>query len=253
MQFRIYQFMPGEAVYNRADELQGRPAQRLRIERVASSPNTHEYVCTVNDRVTVRPIAGGRAWCARPENLIYCGYCPDCKQPAIDQAGALVCPNCHAPAIAEPPPDRVAALVYCPDMLFSAQRTREMLLTGCNGHKAVYEVDLRFNMARWLMIARIGCPPWAVPDHDVLFNQRFLELALRDDIEGCRLAIIDGLARAISPEALDAIHAGFDDDEPDTLPPVASLYWQQPADDMQPDGADDLTAWLDRQFDRGAA
>jgi len=56
--------------------------------------------------------ADGRRATVKASYLIYRGYCEQCQQPAHEDDGVLFCVRCGQPAIAEPPPDRLAARLY---------------------------------------------------------------------------------------------------------------------------------------------
>lgn len=215
----------------------------------------------------------GHISCVSHERLAYRGYCATCAVPAVLSNDQLVCPRCHYPAIDCPPPDELVVRWFpCGLVKSSMAAHRAAVNPAWTWQQAQREAvaasgiidDLCYSFAE-----QLGLP--ALKQSSRLYNaecyllHRMSFYAFFRDEEAYR-AVYEELVRiqqesseissglTILGKLLDFI-LDEDDDTPGrpsqrlALPP---LDLQRTTEDSEPDGADDLTRWLDDQFGGGA-
>lgn len=198
--------------------------------------------------------------------LVYRGYCPHCPVPAVlDVDQQLVCPQCGTAAIDCPPPDDLIIRWFPMGMVWvhmTAQRaaahpTWTWKQARQDARAALTVIDQRtYSLAEQLGLPR---PKWSMADdqYPMIVRMRFYaflgdtaayleayhELAhvqrVNEERTNRRLNVVDSL--------LDLILA-----EDVFVKEQERRKAQRAAADSTPDGADELTDWLERQFRKAA-
>jgi hypothetical protein len=251
---RSWPYQPGEAVYYTAYTSFKHPYtwSAATVQRVANRVLDDSRV-EVGARVTIQHADGRRAT-VKACSLVYRGYCTACQLPAHDQAGQLFCARCGQTAVDEPPGDRLAAHLYGREELRSVQKTREAILTGCTMGDAYEPVEVRFNAAYQRMAQLCGLEHgyerfrWPFTTAEIFGP--FEHLSLMENVEAAK-AIVDGVIAQEAEKLKTTIRFI------QRMPPVDGdefgPRWAPPQSDQQPDGADDITLWLERKMQRKAA
>ncbi|MDQ2999388.1 MAG: hypothetical protein M3R61_20330, partial [Chloroflexota bacterium] len=256
-----YPFKPGEAVFYLQEQRAFSAEPPTLIPAIVLEPSKPGK----RGRVTI--------WCKDEKrasvsghNLIYQGYCAFCGVPAVLNREALVCPRCSEPATAVPPPPELTLRWYPLGSDYHAQAVRACALNKCgwsDGLDIWRERDRRawsmFEKHRMLYDKQHGNGPWALRDEDGYgyFECRMRWYAELGDEESF-LAYYTAHGGELPIERLDRLVALFNALERDDVPgpsrrlDLPPLDIERIADDSEPDGADDLTTWLDRQFKRAA-
>lgn len=197
--------------------------------------------------------------------LMYRGFCASCQVPAmVGQGGRLKCPNCDAPPVEMPPPDTLTIQWFPldkwivpmairraaehPDWAYWATRqdAGETIDTAYDGMlvrlglmKPGYGLteDVRRWMREYYAIERLKF--YALLDNPDGFHQVYQELKRQQ--EGGSAAEIRAIMDVITRDELPA-----------PRPVFVPIDIKRIADDSEPDGPDEFTAWLERQFGRAA-
>jgi hypothetical protein len=253
---RKYPFQPGEAVYYVARTSPCYPCVGIPavVVRVSGAHEGHPLVREIGRRVSIQ-YEDGHVSTVTARRLIYRGYCAACELPAHAGAGGLVCPVCGASLAAEPPPDHLVAR-WDPEMSLHLMAVCESVRTGHALREARRRVDMRCAAAYRHMAQRLGLPDyrrWEWPFTSPDIFSRFELLALLGDMAGARAVVDEQIVQA--GRTLRLLRAGWAQAEQEIehagrvlrMPPFVP-----PADDRTPDGPDDTTRWLERQFRRAA-
>lgn len=221
-----------------------------------------------------------------PSSLVYRGYCAACEVPAIEgTGGALICPRCQEKAIALPPPDELVVRWYPLDQYREPRVMRFQIQHPTWSWNAAREAaDAVFDTAYEGMLERLGLRRLynssdysldAIADYhinsrllnilsaaallgdDALFLSTHQELSARQ-AETSRSRYLARRLLALSPERLLDLLGDLREeeaDEPPPPPPTVSFIPlpERPESDAEPDGADDMTRWLEQQFKKRAA
>jgi hypothetical protein len=202
--------------------------------------------------------------------LVYRGHCDVCAVPAVLDRDQLVCPLCGHSAIDCPPPDDLVVRHFPLGIAYSQMAAHRATVhpdwTWRQAYDDASAVIAAMDATADAYAGRLGLPvlKWNVRNWEAEFpinvRMRFSayigdeaayraayhELARIQQETSSALSILDTLLDFILDQA---------DDTPGrpsqrlVLPP---LDLQRTADDSEPDGADDLTRWLDQQFGRAA-
>lgn len=204
-------------------------------------------------------------------NLVYQGYCQACRVPAVRGDG-LVCPRCEQPALAEPPPDDLSSLWFPDRHDHWSCLVRESVVSGCTRREAHDTVRERSHAAWQAMLEQTGLlESWRRSGRAWSHSEGYAQ--------NCRLDHMEKLARIGDAEGFIALYrqnggrmpgessdlatiealldllldrAGDGPGRVSQRLQLAPLTLERPAADSAPDGADEVTRWLDQQFRKAA-
>lgn len=237
------------------EHLRGFKFERGQAVLILQAPAAHKgYITTVPGVVlnagdyfiTVQTDHGPKR--VKPTILHHRGYCPLCEVAAHLDDGRLVCPRCEGDAGA-PVPDRLLPEWTWPNQ-YGVCLDRTMLCHGCTQKEAFSILD-RERRAQWAaMLERVGLTEsyrrdrfwWADGTRDI--EERMHSAAARGDADAF-LEGVEQLKRMACHNAAYRLVQALDEQDGNALP-------TRPTADTEPDGADDLTRWLDGQFKNAA-
>lgn len=258
---KSYPFKPGEAVYQlkETNVFSSTPTLIPAIVVASAKPGKRARVAIWRNDEKRTYVQG--------DNLIYRGYCSFCGVPAVvGGEDRLICPTCGETATAVPPPPELTLRWYPLGQDSNAQAARECILTGCSWSDGWDVVRARHQGARKMFDKhrlsydkQHGHGPWGRVTETGYgyFSGRmdwYAELGDEESFIAYYKAHGGELPIERANRLAEHLQGLMDGDGPGVsrrmvLPP---LDIERSADDSTPDGADDLTAWLDRQFARAA-
>jgi hypothetical protein len=261
---RTWHFQPREAIYIAPYGAYKRP---VAVTPAVVTKVKGEYVTMIR--------ADGARRTMKADNLVHRGYCEACRVPAILDGAHLVCPRCERKAVDAPPPDDIMFTLYTDPGW--QRRVRESLLTGCTLRETYGAIGKRDADAFHAMLEQHGLyaewlfsrGPWRSdsPLHYQM-DEELERAAILGDADAFKAIYERYAERARGNRVLDGFLAlcGEDMDRVDALLDVLEserLYRatgravsvpvvERPADDAEPDGPDEVTSWLERQFKQAA-
>ena len=254
-----YPFKPTEAVYHIVEPKKGL-APILRPGMVVRPAGPLARYRADTPRVGL-VLDDGRRISVCGSFLAYRGYCRRCDVPAVLDDGRLVCPLCKRKARQEPPPDHLTLLWYPIGESLHAQAVRHCIVHKCSWEEGLdawrkwhfdsFERMINKYGLRSEMYARRE--PWQSDE----FRETAQWYAERDDEAGF-VAYYKANGGELPEERVARFFtalAGRFDDELETLGPsrrlqLPPLVIPPTPEDSEPDGDDELTAWLRRQFEK---
>lgn len=247
-------FQPGEAVYY---EPSNHSMTRPYISELAKAT----VVSCRDNRISIQREDKSKVSTVDARNLSYRGYCPHCEQPAVALPNkSLICPMCDKPALAEPLPDLLALRLFPRDSWKTPMTVRRAFDNPTWPFWSVRDAVSELVEAAYKgMLERFQLKELRPRnEHDWVrhYNgERLLEFyAVLGDEAGFQATYRDLEEYANKPSAAlrEIMQSLFGDELPAPRAVVVNLppLPERIADDSEPDGADDLTRWLECQFKR---
>lgn len=277
-------FLAGEAVYyvqytTGTRPITATPAIVLACQTLRNLP----LGCS---KASVQRADKSRTSSVRANSLVYRGYCGACEVPAIvGPADTLICPRCQDLAVPLPPPDDLVVrffplseYTWSRAMRFQAQHPTWPWQQARAAANDVFDTAYEGMLARLGLRRLYHSGDYDRPIGDQRGDQRLLnildaaallgdaalflsahqELSERQSAAGRSRYLAQRLLN-LSPERLEAtldliLDLGGDEEPPPAAPAVSFIPLpERPEDDAQPDGADEMTRWLEEQFRKKAA
>lgn len=263
-----YPFKPGEAVYYLPHPSGFCNQQELIPAMVLKAPHTQVESHIKKVYITILR-ADGRTTRVWGNRLAYQGYCSFCSVPAVVGCddGQLICPQCGELATNVPPPDELTLRWYPLEHARSAQIARICAQTGCTYGEALEQHNTRSNTAFYSLLGKHGMlnemwgrrGPWTVENQQFYWFCRVMEWYADLGDEESFLSYYRAHGGDLPSERTERLISFFESLLDGNGPGCASQRLQlapldivRPASDSEPDGADELTAWLDQQFKHAA-
>jgi hypothetical protein len=254
----LHCYQPGEAVFYI-------PSAMRRKEPFAGIPAVVLRATTYNARIV--KITGQKSVIS-PRALVYRGYCAACERPAHDRNGDLICPQCGELAIPVPPPDHLVIRWYPLGTISQPMMVHRAIINPTLTWSQAWEAGCR--AARAISdtvpaaMQRLGLPvissnyngdfyQWR--RETPIYSRMTFYAAVGDDaafLAAYRELEAEQAKAASGRRLLDALRLLVEDDDPDATGLRVAPKWQPPADDQEPDQADEITAWLATQMRRAA-
>lgn len=265
-----YPFRPGDAVFYLPHPGGFCNKQQLIPTIVVKAQPALVATRKAAPRVSILRAGAQRSSSVEGRNLAYRGFCGFCGVPAVlGRDDTLVCPRCAEPATAVPPPNELTLRWYPIGDAGGAQIARISFLTGCTWGDALHERNQRHYGAFDALAQKHGMMdemyqrlgPWTEEGGRFFwFSDAMHWYAELDDEESFlayyRTHADDGLLPTErTSKFVSFFQAMLDGDGPGgpsrrmVLPPLDIV---RIADDSEPDGACEITRWLERQFGRAA-
>lgn len=250
---RSFPFEPGQVVVCDLSRpsVNSRPIPLTRAIVLRTSGETSRQAGSTlwkytNEFVTVQFLAGGKPKRMKAHSFVHAGWCAACELPAHQGDEGLICPRCEGPAN-EPPPDLWIRRTWNkwetsgPLQLAQALRTPELTR---------YEIWYMLNQAekarRAAMYERFGVRRSQFSERA---NYALSDMADVEDAEGFarELQSITGAYENLR-WFIGLVREAIADDAPEFAAPVALA--PLPAEQVTPDGEDDISRWLRTQAER---
>jgi hypothetical protein len=278
-------FQPGEAVYYVPSDYSWIrpmpiiPAIVLTCEHFANPLRNRRARATIQRDDKARPSS------VRACNLVYRGYCSACEVPAIvGPNDTLICPRCHEDAVPLPPTDRLVVRWYPLDEWLDAMVMRRQIEHPTWPWRQAREaMDEVIDGGYTAMLERLGLGRLYSSSYNVsdlvdtqqehrLFGLLRVYAVLEDagaflstyqdlitfQVDVSRKLAIARRLQQLNGDQIDRVLDEVRDLADEPTQPSRPVYLDLPeppertAEDSEPDGADDTTAWLERQFRRAA-
>jgi hypothetical protein len=217
-------------------------------------------ITETNQYMTVVERENGRRSGVCTSSLSYRGYCATCPSPVVVADGRLVCPHCGTAAIDQPPPDALVVRWFPTGRWGTSMiMHRAVLYPDWSWRMAADDVEATVESAYQGMLTRLRLER-DIPNGSVwglmLFYamigdaQAFLNTYWHQTYDDDRSSFYGDPIHPTRSHLLPL--AGDGPGGPSRRLQLPRLSITRPIGDCEPDGEDEMTRWLERQFKKAA-